>query len=249
MTLRKLIAIHFGGNALLLWLAYLWLGVGESTRWRLVGSAAEAIVLLALACWLHGTTLTWFRTGGKVSPKVVALTVAAIAVLALYGLIAWAGNASSQPAFQLASWLTLHIRKPVKPATVSLIFQGAFWILRWVILPVALLPMASGVATRAWRGFGEFTWRGGWRYWLAVPILLLIGFWLPLVLIRWVPHFESFVLQFASFTLRALAAYSLMIASTFALAYIGATSSSLSGQRRSPGGPTRNSPPPSPALQ
>ena len=51
---RKLILLHLGANALLLWLGYEWLGVGESTRLRLLFSALEALAILALFCWLHG---------------------------------------------------------------------------------------------------------------------------------------------------------------------------------------------------
>ncbi len=75
-----------------------------------------------------------------------ALVAAAVLVLALYGLLAWAAGASGQPAFRLASWLTLKLRTPVKPVTVARVFLAGFWIVRWVVLPVALLPMASGIA-------------------------------------------------------------------------------------------------------
>src|ERR1035441_10353719 len=186
---RKLFVLHLVANALLLWLGYEWLGVGESTRPRLLFSALDALAILALACWFHGATLVYFRAGrpepkinggfGTALPPLPALLVAAILVLALYGLLAGAAAASGQPAFRLASWLTLKLRTAVKPTTVARIFLGAFWIVRWVVLPVALLPMASGIAARGWRGAGEFTWRRGWRNWLEVPLLLVAGLLLP----------------------------------------------------------------------
>ena len=37
---RKFFLLHLVINALLLWVAYEWLGVGESTRMRLLWSAA-----------------------------------------------------------------------------------------------------------------------------------------------------------------------------------------------------------------
>src|ERR1035438_5442785 len=192
---RKLFVLHLVANALLLWLAYEWLGVGESPRRRLLWSALDALAILALVSWFHGATLVFFRTS---EPKIngafrtalghiPALLVAAILVLALYGLLAWAAAASGQPAFRLASWLTLKLRTPVKPATVTRIFLGGFWIVRWAVLPVALLPMASGIAASGWHGFIEFSWRGGWRYWLEAPLLLGAGFLLPVVLLRWGP--------------------------------------------------------------
>ena len=51
---RLLIAIHLAGNALLLWLGYYWLGLGESRAATLAWSAAIALVIVAGACWLHG---------------------------------------------------------------------------------------------------------------------------------------------------------------------------------------------------
>lgn len=223
---RKLFLLHLVANALLLWLGYEWLGVGESTRVRLLFSALDALAILALVCWFHGATLVFFRTGGgqeingafRTSLRhVPALLAAAILVLVLYGLLAWAAAASGQPAFRLASWLTLKLRTPVKPATMARIFLGAFRIVRWVVLPVALLPMASGIAARGWRGFGEFGWRGGWRYWLEVPLLLVAGLVLPFVVLGWVPAVSGFTFEVVSFSLRMLAAYLLFVGAVWTL--------------------------------
>src|ERR1017187_4625513 len=229
---RKLFLLHLVANALLLWLGYEWLGVGESTRPRLLFSALDALAILALACWFHGATLVFFRTGGS-EPKingafrtalrhVPALLVAAILVLVLYGLVGWAAAASGQPAFRLASWLTLKLRTPVKPATMARIFLGGFWIVRWVVLPAGLLPMASGLAARGWRGFGEFSWRGGWRYWLEVPLLLVAGLWLPFVVLGWVPVVSGFTLEMVSFAVRMLAAYLLFVGAVWTLEWVTA---------------------------
>ena len=226
---RKLILLHLGANALLLWLGYEWLGVGESTRLRLLFSALEALAILALFCWLHGATLVFFRKDDG-EPKIgvrdafrtvlrhlPALLVAAVLVLGLYGLLAWAASASGQPAFRLASWLMLKLRTAVKPVTVARIFLGGFWIVRWIVLPVALLAMASGIAARGWRGFGEFTWRVGWRSWLEVPLLLVAGLLLPFVLLSWVPAVGGFTLEVVSFSLRTLVAYLLFVGALWTL--------------------------------
>ena len=102
---RKLFLLHLLANALLLWLGYEWLGVGESTRPRLLFSALAALAILALACWFHGATLVFFRpaAGPEVGIKdafrtalrhLPTLLVAAIFVLALYSFLAWAAAAS-----------------------------------------------------------------------------------------------------------------------------------------------------------
>jgi hypothetical protein len=231
---RKFFLLQLVFNALLLWVAYEWLGVGESTRLRLLWSALCALAILALACWFHGATLVFFR-GGELGIKdafaasmrrVPALLAAAILVLALYGLVAWAASASGQPAFRLASWLTLKFRTPVKPVTVARIFLGGFWVVRWVLLPVALLPVASGIAAHGWRGAGEISWRCGWRYWLEVPLLLVAGLLLPFVVLGWVPAVSGFALEVISFLMRMLVAYLLFVGAIWTLERRTVTTSS-----------------------
>jgi hypothetical protein len=223
---RRLFLLHLVANALLLWLGYEWLGVGESTRMRLVWSALDALAILGLVCWFHGATLVFFRKGVEARINEAfrvalrhtpALLTAAVAVLTLYALLTWAAGASGQSAFRLASWLTLKMRTPVRPATVARVFLGGFWILRWMVLPVGLLPMASGIASRGWRGFSEFTWRGGWRYWLEVPVLLAAGLLLPFVLLGWVPAVRGFPMEVVSFSIRMLAAYLLFVGAVWTL--------------------------------
>ncbi len=225
---RKFFVLHLVADAMLLWLGYLWLGVSESTRTLLIFSVLAALGILVLTCWFHGATLVFFRpTAGPVVGikeafrtalrRLPALLVAAILVLGLYGLLAWAAAASGHPAFRLASWLTLKLRTAVKPTTVARIFLGAFWFVRWVVLPVALLPMASGIAARGWRGVGEFTWRGGWRRWLEIPLLLVAGLLLPFVVLSWVPAVSGFTLEVISFSLRMLVAYLLFVGTLWTL--------------------------------
>lgn len=223
--LSKLLALHLVANGLLLWLGYEWLGVGESTGARLVLSALDALAILALVCWLHGATFAFFRmrTGLNAAFRgtlrnLAPLVFGAILVMALYGAVAWAAAASGQPAFKLASWMTLKWRTPVKPASVARIFNVVFWLLRWAALPVGLLPMAPGIAVRGWRGFGELSWRGGWRDWLSVPVLLAAGLLLPFTILGIVPEMHSFGAEMASFVLRALAAYLLLVGSMLGLA-------------------------------
>jgi hypothetical protein len=225
---RKMIAVEAVGNAVLLWLAYEWLGMGESTQLRLVGSALAALALITAACWLHGAALVLLREGDdftlgaafrRALKTLPALTGVALAALVLYGLLAWAAFASGQPAFRLASWLTLKLRTPVKPATVANLFLFVFLVVRWVVLPVGLAPAIVGIATRGWRGITDFTWRCRWMRWIEVPGLLLAAFILPLMVIRWVPRFGGFGLEMASFILRVAIAFGLFVASLWLLEY------------------------------
>jgi hypothetical protein len=211
--------MHFVGNALLLWLAYNWLGVGESTMGRLLWSACLALLITVAALWLHGSGFVFFRTDrsallpalGTALRNLLPLFALAVVVLILYGLLAWWRDYSAQSAFKIASYLTLKLRKPVKPASVQAIFNGVLWIVRWVILPVLLLPLAANMANKGWRGYRSRFPRY-WLYWIEVVVLLLCGIWAPLKLIAWVPAFSSFGVQMTSFLFRLLIAYLLFVA-------------------------------------
>jgi len=223
-----LLALHLAGNALLLWLGYYWLGTSESRALTLLWSFAVALVAVCLACWLHGGTLVYFadpaaglprafRTALRQLPAILAAT---LAVVVVYVLISRWEDASSQYGFKTASWLTLKLRKPVRPAAVMRIVSAAFFVVRWMILPWLLLPMVAGIARGGWGGFRRFARHGGRRlYWLKTPVLALCAFWLPLRLIGWVPHVDSFVLEILSFTVRLLCAYLLFVGSWLLLAF------------------------------
>ena len=225
--IAKIAGLHLAGNALLLWLGYYWLGIGEARAAALAWSALVGLVLLAAACWLHGATFAWFRapfeprvfprTLRRVAPLVVLVLVIAVIYLLLDRLQEW----SSGPGFSLASWLTLKLRKPVKPAAVLNFFAWLFRVLRWAVVPVFVLPLAADVASTGWAGFKACSRMAGkWRYWIAAPVLLVLALWAPLAIIGWVPSLESFAMQMASFVVRLLAAYLLFTASWLVLAFL-----------------------------
>jgi len=229
-TTRTLCLLHLPANALLLWLAYEWLSLPESTLPRLVASAVVALSILALACWLHGATFASFRRGAEPDAgaafrtalgNLPPLLAMALGTIALYGFLAWWGGYSVTPASRLASWLTFEFRKPVPPATVLRYFNAALWMVRWALLPADLLPLFSGIAARGWRGFGEFGWRRYSRlYRLEVPLLVLCALWLPFRLLNWAPRVNGFGLELLSFALRAALAYLLFVAAAVLLAFL-----------------------------
>ena len=229
-TLRNLFLLQLAGNALLLWLGYEWLGVDESSGGKLLWSAVEALIILTLVCWLHGATMVYFASekGATVNAafrtalrNAWVLVLLAVAVLAVYGLLSKWTAASDQPAFRLASWMTLKLRKPVKPATVRTIFHAGFWIVQWVVLPVLLLPLASGLSAKGWRGWKAVAVRGPWRYWVAVPVLTVVAFWVPLAILGWRPHVGGFGFEMVSFVVRAGAGYLLFVGGALLLARLG----------------------------
>jgi hypothetical protein len=195
--------VHLTANAAILGLGYYWLTIGESRTSALIGSIAIALIWLILTAWTYGASLSGYRQALR---NVLPLIAAGLALVLVYALLARWETYSAKPAFRIASWLTLTLRKPIKPATVASVFGFVLWIVRWAILPVCFLPVVTAIAQRGWRGFRSRT-RQPWLSWIEVPVLLWLAFKAPLILIYWVPRLNGFVLQTASFTLRALLAY------------------------------------------
>jgi hypothetical protein len=222
-----LVALHMIGNALLLWLGYYWLGVGESDAAHLAWSATLVAVLAAAALWLHGTAFVFFgeQTGSGFATAARAalrhlppLFVVAIAAGIVYGLLAWWHDSFGHKAFVIGSYATMKLRKPVAPSGVLRAFYVSIWLLRWMLVPAILFRLAGSVALRGWAGFRS-PWpvpRGRRLYWFAVCALLLCAVWVPLRLINWVPHVKQFALQLASFASRLGFAY-LLFASALLL--------------------------------
>ena len=217
-----LVLLHFVGNALLLGLGYYWLGLGESSGTRLVWSFFVAAVFVCLSVWLHGATFAYFRasdsshlTAAFRAPfsNLVPLIVLGVFVLCFYALLEWWRHYSPQPAFKIASYLTLKLRKPIQPATILRVFNILQWVLRWAVLPVILLPLAAEISTRGWSGLRGPSWARAKRplYGLEVPLLLTCAFWLPFKLIGWVPRVSGFGMEMASFLVRLILAYLLFI--------------------------------------
>ncbi len=208
---------------------YLWLGIGESRNLTLAWSGLLALLLFLIACATHGAAFAFFGFGEgrevlrawKTSARnLLPLGAAALAIAVVYWLLSVWQEYSSNPAFTLASFLTLTSRKPVEPKSVERVFDAALWLVRWAVLPVVLLPMLAAISLRGWGGFasaGRDLRR--WWFWLAAPLLLLCALWVPFRVLGWKPRMGSFALEVVSFSLRAALAYLLFGAAWLALAF------------------------------
>jgi hypothetical protein len=246
-SLAPIAAVQLVGNALLLWLGYYWLGLGETRAATLAWSALVALLLLTLACWLHGATFAYFSGTRRLPLRRLPLLVAAVIVLlAVYWALARWSNFSSRPAFKIASYLTMTFRKPVKPATVLNVFKLALWLVRWMVVPALALPVLCRIATPATKGSEDARSSGAvalargpapspvhrpqagsgrpparnWWYWIATPILLVCALWLPLKLMGWTPHAATFSMQMFSFVLRLPIAYLLFVGAWLTLVFL-----------------------------
>lgn len=136
------------------------------------------------------------------------LLAAAIFILLTYTLLTytlltrWAIY-SNKPAFTIAHFLTLKLRKPVKPHFV-LSLQCC------VVVGSAGPDLARGlpIATRGWVGSAALkTLRRDCRYWLQGTLPLLAALWLPPRLMAWTPFMNGFGLELFSLIVRVSVAY------------------------------------------
>jgi len=82
------------------------------------------------------------------------------------------------------------------------------------------VPLASGLATRGWQGWREYrTQLKNWRYWVIVPVTLIVAVWAPLWLVSWTPVRGTFTAEMSSFVARSAAAYFLFVAASLVLAF------------------------------
>jgi hypothetical protein len=221
---------HLAANALVLGLGYYWLGVPESRGVTLAWSVSIAFCILVQACWTYSAGLVYFRQMGE-GPKlnawrislrnILPFALAVIAVALLYWLLARWADYSARPAFRIASYLTLKLRSPVRPSAIARVFDTFLWLVRWMVLPVLLLPRLSAIAALGWRGiFAPRPLIGKWLYWIQTPALLFCAVRIPVLLLQWLPRVNGFALESASFVLRASIAYLLFGCAWLVLAFV-----------------------------
>jgi hypothetical protein len=234
LPILRLALTQLAGNALLLALGYYWLGLPESTPTTLAWSAFVALAILAGACMLHGAAFLYCalpplglrRSFAAAARRLPILLLCAVVIGAVYLLADHAHGLARAPAFRTASFLTMTLRRPVRPAAVLRGFDVAISVLRWVVVPVLFLPLLAGLAILGrggFRCFGLLARR--WRYWVFTPVLLLCAVWVPFRILGWTPRSASSAVEMASFLARAAVAYGLFIAAWLAIVFLTSTGS------------------------
>ena len=153
------------------------------------------------------------------------LFLLAVAVALIYGLLSYCYGAFDHMAFVIGSAATMTLRKPVPPARVLACFHAFIWLLRWVAVPVLVLPLAARIVSKT---SPHLTRR--WPYWIAVGALLLCAIWVPLRLLDWIPKAETFGMQVASFAARIGFGYLLFVAALLALEFFTSVGKPRSSQ-------------------
>ncbi len=223
---RLLYLLHLVGNALALWIGYLWLSVPESDTTHLLGSALMAVLCVCFMLCLHGSAFVFFRQAPRPSlvqtAKVVMRHIPALIVLAFVVVLAYVEmqrvhDVLGAPAFKLASYLTMTFRKPVPPDRILAFFFGLIWLLRWFVLPAIFVPVASAAAVSGFRGFRQMVRKPKVTTSFIIFGLVLAAIWLPGKLLAWVPPTPNFSMEVVSFVLRSSAAYLLFAGSLLLL--------------------------------
>lgn len=227
--MKRLWLIQAVGNALLFWCAFTWLGIRDSRGWQLAETAVFGVVIAALWLWLQNGTFVYCgnRPLGLWKAFHTSLKTLAVfaAVVIAFVVMVWALGRLEDPLMRAGqrttSWLTFHLRKPVKPTTWAQSYLAILWGVRWIVLPALVLPIAAAAARKGWHGM----WRRGPRvFWLEYLIMLVLGFYLPVVLVGWVPKLTGTAPQVLSFVLRMGVAYGLVITAWLATAFFACSS-------------------------
>ena len=223
-------AIEGVGSLLWLALAYAWLWLREAKWWQLAGSLALGLFLLYLAAFLQRTALRVFRrerlsaeghskpraasTRRAVSEWLPGALLVALLLLALAGLCAWLRESLPALTQVFASWLTLHLRRPVDPYRLQKRIEFLIFVGPWFLLVVLWLPLAAAALlgeSGLWSAAGR-AWRKG-RYWLATLACVAIGYLGFWKLAEWVPNVRGIAGQSASMVARLALGYVIALGS------------------------------------
>jgi len=218
---------HLAGNALLLLLGYYWLGLGESNAAHLAFSAAVLLFFALSAIWLHGTAFIFFRirnfgaATATVLRHLLPLFVLSLGVLLLYLALQHVYYSFGHQAFNIGSYTTMKLRRPVAPNNVLKAFHFFIWLLRWFVVPVLTLPVASEVSSHGWSGFNwaAFQKCKSILYWLEASLLLLAATHIPLHLFYWIPKVPNFSLEVLSVIVRMGLGYLIFTAGLLAVEF------------------------------
>ena len=212
------------GTLLWLGLAYAALWIPEAKAWELAATGLLALFLLYFAAFLQRTALRVYRRerlnppgmprrpGAERPRKFREWLPGALLVfllfVALAGLSLWLRAALPDFSQRTASWLTLHLRRPVDPYRLqaraeSLTFAGPWFlfVVFWLPLAAAALLGERGLwrsAARAWMRV---------RYWLATLACAAVGWVGFRKLAAWIPGVHGIAAQSASMLVRLTLAY------------------------------------------
>ena len=224
-------------NPMLFALFWFWLLIPESGVGQLLLSFTLAALIAVGFLALLGATLSWY-TGyhagaaptvrsafGKGLRHFVWLAIWGFMPLAVCRIIEWAESYQYQLPTYLRSVLPMAIRAHVSEAQLLWLYLFFLAVLFWVVTLAIWLPPAAQLAARGFRGFGREGFRAWGRslrslqYWLLVAFTMLLGVWLPMLLMDWkLKQGTTFSVEMTSLIGRLALAYVLALCAWMLLA-------------------------------
>ena len=234
---RLLWLAEFVLNPVLFAAFWLWLLVPESGVGSLLLSFTLAALIAIAFLVLLGATLSWYTDHhagenptlrsafGKGLRHFVWLGIWGFFPIAILLLLSWAESYQYQLPAYVRSLLPMGIRAQVSEAQLLWLYLFILAALFWVVTLGAWLPPAAQLAARGFRGFGREGFRAWGRsmrslqYWLLVAATVLLGVWLPMLLMAWkLKQGTTFGVEMTSLAGRLALAYVLALCAWMLLA-------------------------------
>jgi hypothetical protein len=224
---KRLWLIQFFANPILCVMYAAWLLIPEARTWELTVNAVLALVIVVLAVVLHAGTLNYFcgLSRGEAAELTPAfsralrniIAVAVWIVVFYLALRLWGRLDQYQDSMctYFRSMLPAFLRRHITLRAVIRIFEIKMFILRWIVTPGILLPLAAQAADRGFGGFGKSGWAAlksavkSIRYWATIILAAVVGVHVSSHLLNWHSHSQNstFAGETTSLVLRFLLAY------------------------------------------
>ncbi len=225
----RLWLIQFFLNPILFGLFAAWLLIPEAKIWQLGLNVLLVVLIAAAALLLHAGTLNYFSDQFREQPAAVTTAFgralrhfAAIAVCAIVFYVVWA-LAGGLDAYHetiptyFRSMLPASVRQHMSLGALIWTLDGLVFLLKWVVVPGLLLPLALLAADQGFRGFGLAGWKA-WKttivslhYWLILAVAAFLGVYGSDTTMGWRPASASptFAGETANLVFRLFLAYGL----------------------------------------
>ncbi len=225
----RLWLVQVTGNVAILLLYAGWLRLPEAHLWELILNALVPLLIFVGAVVLHGGTLDYFRRSQadraallipafrNASRHLFAIVIWLVVFFILWNQLNWLDNNSYRISGFLRSSLPAWLRKHTTDNGFDDSFGFLVAVLRWVIIPGLLLPMALLTAELGLRGLKRFReWGRMLRsldYWLVIALAAFIGVALTDALMDWKPKQQTATLfqEEVSVIIRLIVAYLLAL--------------------------------------
>jgi hypothetical protein len=227
----RLWGVQFLGNALIVAAFTGWLHLPEAHWWDLLLNVIVIALVAVAALVLHGGTLNYFHSAyaDRTAPLMPEFQKALknffpIAVWAAVFFFLWfLADSLSDYRYSFPGYLRSSLPSFLRKHTTDTGFTDTYMflvnVLRWVVLPGLLLPLAALAADRGFRGLVQFrAWGRTLKrvsYWVVLVLAVILGVVLVGGLMDWKMNPETATLrgEEASLFFRALASYLLALLS------------------------------------